>query len=75
MNIGQIPAKWAGLTPRNEAVIDATTGTRITFAEFDRFVRKLANGLLARGLTPGDRVSMLSQNSIAAPLPAGSAGG
>ena len=64
MNIGQIPAKWAGLTPRNEAVIDATTGTRITFAEFDRFVRKLANGLLARGLTPGDRVSMLSQNSI-----------
>ena len=64
MNIGQIPAKWARQTPDNEAIIDSTTGTRITFADFDRHVRKLANGLLGLGLQKGDRVGVLSMNSI-----------
>jgi long-chain acyl-CoA synthetase len=64
MNIGNIPAKWARLTPDAEAVIDSTTGKRITFAAFDEHVRRLANGLLGLGLSPGDRVGMLSQNSI-----------
>jgi len=64
MNIGQIPAKWARQTPTNEAIIDSTTGRRVTFAEFDLLVRKLANGLLGLGLVPGDRVAVLSMNSI-----------
>ncbi len=64
MNIGQIPAKWARQTPDNEAIIDSTTGKRITFGDFDRHVRKLANGLLSLGLQPGDRVGVLSMNSI-----------
>lgn len=64
MNIGQIPAKWARQTPNNEAIIDSTTGRRITFADLDTHVRKLANGLLALGLEKGDRVGVLSMNSI-----------
>ena len=64
MNIGLIPQKWARLTPDNEAVIDATTGNRINFADFDRLIRKLSNGLRSAGLVKGDRVGILSQNSI-----------
>ena len=64
MNIGQIPAKWARLKPKAEAIIDSTTDERVTFGDFDRHVRKLANGLLALGLTKGDRVAVLSMNSI-----------
>ena len=64
MNIGQIPAKWARQTPDNEAIIDSTTDRRITFAELDTHVRKLANALLGLGLEKGDRVGILSMNSI-----------
>jgi long-chain acyl-CoA synthetase len=64
INIGTVPAKWARLTPHNEAVIDATTGRRINFADLDEHVRRLANGLRGLGLDKGDRVAILSQNSI-----------
>jgi acyl-CoA synthetase (AMP-forming)/AMP-acid ligase II len=64
MNIGDIPKKWARQTPNNEAIIDSTTGRRVTFADFDTHVRKLANGLLSLGLEKGDRVGVLSMNSI-----------
>ena len=37
---------------------------RITFFELDEMVKKTANGLLSLGLKKGDRVSMLSQNTI-----------
>ena len=64
MNIGMIPAKWAKQTPEREAIIDSTTGKRINFADFDDHVRRLANGLRDLGLENGDRVGMLSRNSI-----------
>ena len=64
MNIGLIPAKWARQTPQNEAIIDSTTGQRISFVDLDAQVRKLANALLGLGLIKGDRVAMLSMNSI-----------
>jgi acyl-CoA synthetase (AMP-forming)/AMP-acid ligase II len=64
MNLGNLPAKWARLTPNREAIIDSTTAKRITFADFDAHVRRLANGLRGLGLQAGDRVGMLSQNSI-----------
>ena len=64
MNVGLIPAKWAHQTPDNEAIIDSMTGRRITFAELDSDVRKLANALIGLGLEKGDRVGILSMNSI-----------
>ena len=64
MNIGLIPQKWARLTPSNEAVIDATNNKRITYAQFDSLINRLANGMLSKGLVKGDRVAILSQNCI-----------
>lgn len=65
MNIGLIPAKWARQTPTATAIIDeASGGEQITFADFDERVRRLANGLKSLGLERGDRVGVLSQNSI-----------
>ena len=64
MNIGSVPAKWARLTPENEAVVDATTGERVTYGQLDERVRRLANGLTGLGLEQGDRIGILSQNSV-----------
>jgi long-chain acyl-CoA synthetase len=64
VNIGEVPAKWARLTPNAEAVIDQPTGRRVTFAQLDEHVRRLANGLRGLGLERGDRVGILSQNSL-----------
>lgn len=64
MNQGLIPAKWAALTPHNQAVYDATSDRRIDWQDFDELVRRLANGLRSFGLAPGDRVAMLSRNCI-----------
>lgn len=64
MNQGLIPAKWAALTPGRTAIVDVPNGRRIVWADLDRRVRKLANGLRALGLQSGDRVAVLSRNSI-----------
>jgi acyl-coenzyme A synthetase/AMP-(fatty) acid ligase len=39
---------------------------RITFGEFDRLANRVANFLRARGVGPGDRVSLLADNGIEA---------
>jgi len=65
MNLGQIPAKHARLTPDREAVIDVPTGRRVTWRELDARVRRLANGLTGTlNLGAGDRVAILSKNCI-----------
>jgi acyl-CoA synthetase (AMP-forming)/AMP-acid ligase II len=65
VNIGKIPAKTARLDPGREAVIDVSSGRRITYGELDERVRRLANALVKQlQLTPGDRVAILSRNSI-----------
>ncbi|GGD06651.1 AMP-binding protein [Nocardioides daphniae] len=64
MNQGLIPAKWARLTPRGQAIYDAADDRRVTWGDFDELVRRLANGLLSLGLTKGDKVAMLSRNCV-----------
>lgn len=65
MNIGRIPAKFAALDPRREAVIDVAGNRRLTFGELDARVRRLGNGLTTGlGLAKGDRVAVLAKNSI-----------
>jgi len=65
MNVGAIPTKHARLTPNREAVIDATTGRRVTFGQLEERVRRLGSGLRTElGLATGDRVAVLSKNSV-----------
>ena len=62
MNQGLVPAKWAALTPRAEAIVDVPNSRRMTYAEFDSLVRRAANGLRGLGLEKGDRFAVLSRN-------------
>ena len=64
MNIGDITAKWANLDATRPALVDIPTGRRVAFGELERSVRRLANGFLGLGLRKGDRVAILSKNSI-----------
>ncbi|MFP6816587.1 MAG: AMP-binding protein [Pseudomonadales bacterium] len=64
MNIGNITAKWAGLDSARPAIIDTTSGRRVSFGELDARVRRLANGLCDQNLEKGARVGVLAKNSI-----------
>jgi len=64
VNQGLIPAKWARLTPRSQAIFDAADERRVSWAELDAMVRRLANGLLSLGLAKGDKVAVLARNSV-----------
>jgi len=69
VNIGRIPAKWAALTPTADAIVDTTHQRRVSWAQLDGRVRRLANGLRGPGpsglgLEPGDRVAVLAKNSV-----------
>ncbi len=64
MNLADALKKWAGLTPNKTVIVDTTTDRRISFEELLARVTRLANGLTTRGLSRGDRVAVLSTNSI-----------
>ena len=64
MNLVDAIRKWSSLTPDNTAIIDATTDRCCTFSGLLDRVTRLANGLSELGLTRGDRVAVLSTNSI-----------
>jgi len=64
VNIGNITAKWASLDPARPAIVDISSGRRVSFGELDRRVRRLANGLCSRNLEKGARVAVLAKNSI-----------
>ena len=51
-------ARW----PRTEALVSVEQNIRWTFEEFGRRVDRLAAGLLALGLEPGDRVGVWAPN-------------
>ena len=59
--LGDLLRRTAQRFPHKEAIIfgDETW----TYAEFDARCNRLANGLIARGVKPGDRVALLSYNS------------
>jgi fatty-acyl-CoA synthase len=47
-----------------EAVVDVSTGRRLTYAGLDAAVQGLARGLLGRGIGRGDRVGIWAPNCI-----------
>ena len=65
MNIGQIPAKYARLSPHKMALIDVPNERRISYSTLDQNVRQLANGLMSlEGVSKGARVAVLTKNCI-----------
>jgi fatty-acyl-CoA synthase len=53
---------WARFQPDAEALYDAGTGRRWTYAALDRDARAWAARLQAEGIVAGDRVAVLAQN-------------
>lgn len=49
---------WAEHAPDEVAYVDLDAGVSMTFGEWDRDANRLARGLLAAGLEPGDRVAL-----------------
>ncbi len=62
---GQWPAKWKTVVGDKAAVIDETTGRRVTYRELDERADRAANLLRDRfGVGFGDRVAVLGQNRL-----------
>lgn len=60
--IGDFLTNIAARYADNDALVVPHQGVRWTYREFDERVTRLAAGLLALGLEPGDRVGIWSQN-------------
>ncbi|MGQ0467297.1 MAG: AMP-binding protein [Sporichthyaceae bacterium] len=60
--IGATLARIAAQHPDAEAVVDVPAGRRWTYAQLHDDVRRLAAGLLAAGIRPGDRVALWAPN-------------
>ncbi len=58
--LGDLPRRSAQRVPERVALVDGDV--RLTFAQFDVMVDRLAASLHARGLRKGDRVALLSHN-------------
>jgi O-succinylbenzoate-CoA ligase len=63
-NIGLLLTKRAEICPNREAFVEFERGRRFTFAQLNARANRVANGLLAKGIRPGDRVATLLKNSI-----------
>lgn len=68
--VGTSARPWAGLTdmaerdPEALAVAEVATGRRVTFAELEADIRRVALGLRDAGVRPGQRVALLVEPGI-----------
>ncbi|MCD0481478.1 AMP-binding protein [Streptacidiphilus sp. ASG 303] len=60
--IGANLARAVAAHPGREALVDVASGRRWTYAAFGRAVEQVALGLLARGVSAGDRVGIWAVN-------------
>ncbi len=60
--IGEIPGEAAARFGDKTALIFG--GRHVSFAEIDRLSARVAGGLRALGVEPGDRVTLYAQNSV-----------
>jgi long-chain acyl-CoA synthetase len=49
--------------PSKTAIVDASSGRRLTYAEYGETVESLAKGLIAAGVKPGDVIAIFLPNS------------
>lgn len=61
--IGENIERTVAQFPRHEALVDCLSGRRWTYEEFNADVDALALGLLAEGISKGDRVGIWSPNN------------
>jgi acyl-CoA synthetase (AMP-forming)/AMP-acid ligase II len=61
-NIGDVLARRAQRTPDLEAVVDVTSGRRMSFQELDRRANQVAHATAGLGVVPGERVGLLLPN-------------
>ena len=61
-NIGGFIAKRAHLNPNTEAIVDISSGRRMTYVELNGRCNQVANAMVAGGLEKGDRVATLLMN-------------
>lgn len=61
-SIGANFARTASTYPQREALVDVPSGRRWTYAQLNHDVDTLARGLLASGITKGDRVGIWAPN-------------
>ena len=60
--VGALLARIAGRWPKQPALVVPAQGVRMDYAQLDAAVTRLAAGLLALGLEPGDRIGIWSLN-------------
>ena len=63
-NIGLFLKKRAEICPNREAFVEFERNRRFTFGELNSRANRIANGMLNKGICPGDRVATLLKNSI-----------
>ena len=63
-NIGLLLKKRAEICPNREAFVEFERNRRFTFAQLNARANRVANGLLAKNIRPGDRVATLLKNGI-----------
>jgi fatty-acyl-CoA synthase len=64
MVIGDLVVNNARLFPHKIGIVDAQTGGRFTWREINDRVNRLANAMLDLGIRKGDRIGVISDNSI-----------
>ena len=58
------PGHWSKVKPDTPALINAATGEEVSWLDLDNRSKQVANLLRARGLKPGDHVSILMENHL-----------
>ena len=64
VNLGDLLRRRARTTPLKQAVVDLTSGTRVSYPELNARVNAVAHALRDLGVCPCDRVALLCHNSI-----------
>jgi acyl-CoA synthetase (AMP-forming)/AMP-acid ligase II len=63
MVLGDIAISNARVFPNKIGIVDAQSGVKFTWKEFNERVNRLSNAMIGHGIKKGDRVGIISENS------------